>query len=480
MALNYLRQQNIFDNYGGGDPYQQQYPSGFYEDPTIRQPSYEMPTQMPPNLPFGGQINPRQMGQEPMQLDAAPSDPNDYFKRLWEMVNKTYTPETVDRDRLRGLLDSFPERNTPGFGRTLAASMVGVGDPARGGGLAGAESVMFAPYMRDVQAWKEKVGPFGAAAGQENAANNIERQLAGNLATNVLGQERIDRNAQTAQARQDEINRHNKATEQIANAKIMAEKFKRDNPDWKFDTKGPYVIAMNPANPRESYNTKIPTGDMSDMEKIWWETAKDIAVKGAIPGVNPASIKQPTPPDAKEIGANRQLQLEEILMRDPTGLGRFIERGDDGSYRLKPRPQPAAALNIFGKSGSQQDKDVQDYDALLNKVYPNSAPPPTTGGGMQFPQGNIPVTGEGNQSVIPRGPAPPMGAAPPPAQPNITGIQQPSNTQRLTPQQVEEGIQNKTLLRVRHPVNGETGTIPNTYQAIEDAKRKGWNIEVGR
>lgn len=131
MAINRLRQQQLFDQFditnggimGGGmgyeeDPYQTA-PQMPQQAPVMRTP--ELPQQQRPMAPLLQQSQqelrmptptyglPGQQ-QPPVETD---------IQGLIDMANKFYTPQTRASDRFNTLLDQFPERQEPGLGTRL-------------------------------------------------------------------------------------------------------------------------------------------------------------------------------------------------------------------------------------------------------------------------------------------------------------------------------------------------------------------------
>jgi len=146
-------------------------------------------------------------------------------------------------------------------------------------------------------------------------------------------------------------------------------------------------------------------------------------------------------------------------------------------YNVGPGLQDAAgtAAGYAGAMGSRETGP--QYDAIREQILQQ------LGGGQgepepAFPPTNYPATDAGP-------PAEPEARRPPgldtPAGTVQTGIQPPTGIQPVSnaPEQ-RQGLADGSLLRVVHPVSGADGVIPNTFRDIEDAKRKGWNIEVGR
>jgi hypothetical protein len=119
---------------------------------------------------------------ERVQETGIPEEPRSNILRLYEDINKMYTPRTKSTDRLDTLLDTFPERNKPNWARKLVAGGLGYGAARRGRDpIEPMEKTLYAPYMRDVEEWKTKATPYTQAAQIENTANINERNLVNNI-----------------------------------------------------------------------------------------------------------------------------------------------------------------------------------------------------------------------------------------------------------------------------------------------------------
>jgi len=101
-----------------------------------------------------------------------------------QRMSQLYTPEHQMGDRLTAMIDSMPQRQNPGIGRKILASIAGLtGDPNR------VEHTLYGDYNRQLGDWKEKLGPTLQGANFERASNINERSLA----NQVISQEQRDR-----------------------------------------------------------------------------------------------------------------------------------------------------------------------------------------------------------------------------------------------------------------------------------------------
>jgi len=138
-----------------------------------------------------------------------------------------------------------------------------------------------------------------------------------------------------------------------------------------------------------------------------------------------------------------------------------------------PRPNVAPVPLGRGLRLSAPPGEEEEPDELAAELGPRSYRDAITDLLGQAGRAELPM----EEAARPGAPAVTGG----PSRPAATGIQSPTKIQPKTdtPEQ-RQGLADGSLLRVVHPVSGEDGVIPNTFRDIEDAKRKGWNIEVGR
>jgi len=99
-------------------------------------------------------------------------------------MNQMYTPDNKASNNLMDLITNMPQREEPGIGRKVLASIAGLtGDPNR------VENMLYQPYLRELEDWNARVGPSIQAANFERQGNVNERMLA----NQIVSQEQRDR-----------------------------------------------------------------------------------------------------------------------------------------------------------------------------------------------------------------------------------------------------------------------------------------------
>jgi hypothetical protein len=182
--------------------------------------------------------------------------------RLKSILDSMYTPQTGASDRYNKLLDNMPEINTPGIGRKIAAAGQALGNVGphftrTGGGQDAADRVLYAPFLQDMAAFKEKAEPFYKAADLENRQNINERTLASNTAQNIVNMDKNDtaRFAAEAKAESDRIR---------ARAYDYGQRLGKG---WDWNLTGPTAKKINRTT-GEIFDTGIQTGKMDEETKL--------------------------------------------------------------------------------------------------------------------------------------------------------------------------------------------------------------------
>lgn len=505
IDINRLRQNALFSGYGMGLP-------DMYDPGQMTQtrppdiPRQELDPITPDLSGFGvGRFNPSSIGGTEIQMGPPPSQmgvkPVDRYGEMFDTINKYYTPTSRDIDRLSGLLDEYPERNNPSFGRKLTASMVALGDPTKGGGIQGAENVMYAPYMRDLSAWKEKAGPFQAAATAENARNINERQLTGNIVTNMTAQDRADQQAEAARRREDTIRSRDQSNAQIQRQRDYLRYVASGDTVQDVIKDGPTVVVLFKNGRR--MDTGIPSDSVSDLELEAYRQSgqrANIIEKG---NQDRQTNAAPGGMSARDVDAFEQQRRRQVYDLNPDLQDQFST--DGGVIALKPMPEVQNGV-FWSGWGRVTEADLDNWYRARQLIYPNAPPRPPkqapvqtpnpavggTGGGLAPTPGFVPPPQQSFAPATPPSnfmPAPRGSAAPPTQQPTpVTGVtpprgavQQPTGPQ-LSPEQIqqariqEQGIREGKLVRVQNAVSGEIIVIPNNYQSIQDGVTKGWYV----
>lgn len=449
MAVNNLRQQNIFDQF-------MQAPAEYGMDqfgPFGSPMGIDLPESPQPasSWDFGIQQPPQQ-------------DPLDIYN---------YTPEVTSRDRFNRLLDQYPTRQAPSLGRTLVASGMGFG----GTPIGDVEKVMQAPHLRDMADWSARTQPFYNAAQLENQSNIQERTLTTNAIAARTAQSRTDEMERSARAR-EETNRMNAESNRI---KALAQDFKMRNPNWIFKSDGPTIVGFNPTNPKEFVDTGVSTGNMSDMEKIWWNTAGQIAVKQTPP---PARTPESMSPGDQ--GKARDLLYEKLYHTDPLA-GKWIEFNGT-NYQMKAKPT--------------NPQELAEWSAVANRIYTGGGDGPIKAGPVPPSAPSEPgildrtwnwIWGKDEQSPTASASAPPPVAGAPPTK---TGNQTIGGNNRPPPAMVNYGTQTvkpPTPPAPQQPAQAQSsnaievfdkngkwmGWMEATPENVAEAKAKGYRMRVG-
>lgn len=166
-------------------------------------------------------------------------------------MNELYNPSHTAIDAFKDLESQYPERQNPSTLRKIGAAITGVGY-----GPQAAMNLLEQPHQRDIEDWKNKMGPLQQGANLERQENVNSRTLAYQTIAAQLRQEALD----------------NKEKLDDANLKIRQQRadvyeFKARNPDFKIDFSGTTVKVANPQT-GEIKDTGIPTGSMSDADKL--------------------------------------------------------------------------------------------------------------------------------------------------------------------------------------------------------------------
>ena len=452
--INKLRQQSIFDsspitdiggpmggggraNYGPSSGYRGGYTGGYgpVEDSA---PTFDA-QQNPFSSIFGGdQSGGSTQNTQVPQAPQAPSvrDPYDFSQMLQQQldaINKVYTPTNVDRDRMRGNLDAVPQRNQPGIGRALVAAGLSLKaqDPIKA-----AESVLYAPYHREMADWTAKNQPFYQAAQLENQANINERTLAGNVVNSMSQNARI--------ASQERI-----ANEKNETALIRANAYaaKMQGAEVTIDEGSGQVVATYPgrngqparveylgkvpgsstaaelANIRGGYNVEASAARAMSAEEIarmrGYET---VIIDGKLYVIDP-NTKQvypytgtggaPTggtttgipsgnqrPETRQQLEVQRQERMRE-LANSPDHRKWFTE--DPKTGLLTPKPKPPDPSSAWTDASRQRmEQDLRHWEWVQGQINPGfrgtptqpAQPPPA-------PPAQQPVNGPASQGLGP-------------------------------------------------------------------------------
>lgn len=408
-----LRLQNIFAPQQGG-MIGNDLPSqgGIMGRPDIFQPSS-------PDIFGGGRAIPESpmMGPPESMAGNMPVQRN--------RIEEIYSPETVMQEKMAQMIDQMPERNKPGFGRKLLASIVGMG-----GGPQTADKVLYGKYDRDLADWKNRFDPIRQAAIEERQGNVGERQYARDVMTNEAQNRRLDITEQNNLARQ-----------KVAEDRAKIYDFKVRNPNWRIvAVKGGNYVAIDPQNPANKADTGVPTGTLSDAE------AQALRVEGQEHLANVRGDIQ-----SRHIEERGDVQEELVGVREKS-QGRLIEKREQNL-----RGRPAKSTSAAGSPTQERtrirnnaEKFMRDNPSLAKWIDTSGTSvkitPPSSGG--FFSRGG-PTQEEYNRIKA--------GVE--------SGSSAPSNIGRAANIGTDERV------RVTAP-NGKTGSVPRARLA--ELKKKGY------
>lgn len=176
-----------------------------------------------------------------------------------------YQPDTRASDMLYQMINQMPQRNQPGIGRKILASIGGIG-----GGPKLADQMLYQPYYQQMQDWQTKLGPIEKLASEERMGNINMRQLYDAMMRDKSAGERLDiqKSAEERKAKEGEANIA------IRKQRAATYDFKARNPNHviKQDKDG-NLIGINPQDDSVQYITDedgnpIKGDKLSDYDKL--------------------------------------------------------------------------------------------------------------------------------------------------------------------------------------------------------------------
>lgn len=389
--LQYLRQQNIFgprppfgndlpsqggitgrmplppgpntnmNIFGAADPTQAMPPPMFdassdYLTNANQPPMFGGPAGMDiTKSPTFGDYAPREPLPEPPGMDAG------------QRMRELYTPQTEATERFNQMIQQYPQEDKPSWLRRIGAMIV---DYTKGSKRA--EEWFHEPYNEKVQEWKDKIAPAQQAANLERYENVNQRTLAANQIAAELREK-----AQQAKEKNDERNA------QIRQQRADVYQFKATHPNWKvLLPKGGNVTMINPIT-NETHDTGIPTGTMTDLDRIWLQgeqrieqieatgaqarETEGVRQTGRIEAITErgkqARETKATPPGGAtgvggtptQMKVNQYNKAREIYNSSPA-LGRYIKLGAGNEFRIM-------------KPGEKGGPTPQEYSTIINSIY---------------------------------------------------------------------------------------------------------------
>jgi len=358
-------------------------------------PTFQEETILPNQIPADPTRTPA--GASPLRTSGTTA------QEIIDLINKQYTPETIDRDRLRKLMDAAPEREEPSIMRRIVAGGIGIGSKTP---IEDMEKVMYALHHRAMDDWKTKAEPFSKTADLEGRANVNERTLAGNVASAAV---QIDRTE--AQRIRDE-GKQAVAEKNAESTRVRSAAYAAKNSGWIVKVAGDRIVAVNPNPPGQMIDlgdsgmmdqrelellrntgkveTAKATGEAAlnrleaggtgifqrDGKQYRFDPATNSMVE--VPGAG-GSIQRPGTPGAAsrtntlEDIRQEQARYEDLYTYDKTAR-KWIRRKTDGKFEMKNRPEVGTGktFGIWGEGVTEED--VKEWDAVKAKIDPTYKP----------------------------------------------------------------------------------------------------------
>lgn len=222
---------------------------GIYAQDVSRQPNQEDPYDVsmgnidwpPPAATQQFQPGPIPVAGEGMPDMGAGAQMRDMFK-----------PQNDATKAFEDMIKNYPQAQDPSWLRRIGAMIVDYTKGHQQG-----QAFFNAPREQAIADWKNKIGPAQQAA-------NLERYENANSRTALYNQMSVDlrEKAQIAKEQNDE------AKLKVLQNRADVYRFKAENPNYKFILpKGGNVQAFNPLT-GQSRDTGIPTGSLSELDKI--------------------------------------------------------------------------------------------------------------------------------------------------------------------------------------------------------------------
>lgn len=411
--LEFLRQQNIFGPRPSGSVMNQgpmlnlppgpNTPASMFNIGDNPNAMFQPPPSFDASSDYLANLNQPTFGStdmsKPFQVEQPPLFDMDAGQRMGEL----YKPQTEATDRFNQLVQNYPQAKDPSWLRRIGAMVV---DYTKGG-RAGQE-FFERPRTNAIEDWKNKIQPAQQAANLERYENVNQRTLAANQIAAELREK-----AQQAKERNDEVNA------KIRQQRADIYQFKATHPNWKIMfPKGGNIIAINPIT-QETYDTGIPTGSATDLDKIWLmdeQKLEQIAATGeqtretettrqagrmavtkergeqaretraTVPGGITGQGGSPTQIKVGQYNKARQIKNSSPI------LSKFVELGTGNEFKIKkpnerggPTPQQYSDI-INAIYGSTTQSGGKSSMSGPGPRQPLTSPPPAPAGWKYIPK----------------------------------------------------------------------------------------------
>lgn len=187
-------------------------------------------------------------------------------------------PEHEASDRLKAMLDQFPERQPNTMLQKVFASLAALGtggpqgivggqpigynsDPAAGAKLK--QDLLDKDYNRSLSDYAMKLKPIGELADTERAHNTNERLLASSLMTNNLGRSRLEETQRNNDLKNENADEDRKVREKMADIASL----RATQPEYHAVTDKDGILHLYNEKDGKIIKTDIDTGKLSDTQK---------------------------------------------------------------------------------------------------------------------------------------------------------------------------------------------------------------------
>jgi hypothetical protein len=298
-----------------------------------------------------------------------------------------YQPDTRASDMLFQMIQNMPQRNNPGIGRKILASISGLG-----GGPQMAEHALYAPYINQMQDWQAKLGPVEKIAAEERMQNANMRQLYASMLRDQSTQRGLDIK-EADQARKE------KGTD----AYIKFKQYQMDHPkEEMLAPKGGNYQFRNP-DTHQIVDTGVSTGTMDPLQEL--EFKRETAIKtaeilaGSRTGIESMQQSGATAREAETYSITDPNDPNKTILvaaNPVTGKAQRIKLGEqDITGATKPgTPRAGATAGQPANLAAIRDIAQQTLDALDNVVDEKGKLRPDTSAavGRSYFAGYIPTT----------------------------------------------------------------------------------------
>ena len=252
-------------------------------------------------------------------------------------LDQLYKEQTEASERFKQLLNDYPEREDPSFGRKITSMLGGLSTLGKNvnNGIDIQDKILEGPNVRRVSDWEKQIRPAEVAATQENQRNVNSRNLAA-----LEIRERLDLR------KADETERKNKATE--ASKAIRDKAYAAKANGYQIKVEGDRVMARNPVT-LQSVDLG-PSGSMDEFDKVMLqgEQAQLRAETMAEAAAGRAQVAADT-----AATAGRQ-----VFTDAATGLPKVIDtRNPEGPVQL-PVKDATQITRVPGTKGPSQGQDL--------------------------------------------------------------------------------------------------------------------------